>query len=287
MSSQLTDFIAAHERIFALTGAGVSTASGIPDYRDHGGEWKHRKPMEYREFVASVTARQRYWARSYLGWQNFSRAEPNPAHRALAGLEELGLLAHTVTQNVDGLHQRAGSRRLTELHGSLSSVECLDCGGSLERSDLQRALLDRNPQLETLVGELTPDGDARLRNFDDTGLDVPACQACGGILKPAVVFFGESVPRARVQRCRDALAGADAMLVVGSSLMVYSGFRFVREAAQQGIPIVAVNRGKTRADEMLKFKLELDCATALSACLAQLAPGSPVVAERDCDAMPR
>ena len=207
MSAQLTDFIASHERIFVLTGAGVSTASGIPDYRDHSGEWKHQKPMEYRDFVGSDAARQRYWARSYLGWQGFSRARPNPAHQALAGLEQLDRLAHTVTQNVDGLHQRAGSRQLTELHGSLSSVECLDCGGSFARSDLQQALLERNPQLETLAGEITPDGDAWLRDFDETGLDIPACQACGGILKPAVVFFGESVPRPRVQQCRDALAG--------------------------------------------------------------------------------
>jgi len=250
MPTRLTDFIALHERIFVLTGAGVSTASGIPDYRDRSGEWKHQKPMEYRDFVGSVAARQRYWARSYFGWQRFSRAAPNPAHLALAGLEQLGRLAHTVTQNVDGLHQRAGSRLLTELHGSLSSVVCLDCGGSFARSDLQQALLDRNPQLALLSGDIAPDGDARLRDFDEARLDIPACRSCGGILKPAVVFFGE--------QCRDALAGADAMLVVGSSLMVYSGFRFVREAAQLGIPIVAVNRGRTRADELLTLKFEMD-----------------------------
>ncbi len=285
--NRLTEFFASHERIFVLTGAGVSTDSGIPDYRDHSGEWKHQKPMEYRDFVGSVAARQRYWARSYLGWQRFSRAAPNPAHQALAGLEQLGRLAHTVTQNVDGLHQRAGSRLLTELHGSLSSVDCLDCGGSFARSNLQQALLERNPQLALLSGEIAPDGDARLRDFDETRLDIPACGSCGGIIKPAVVFFGESVPPARVQQCRDALAGADAMLVVGSSLMVYSGFRFVREAAQLGIPIVAVNRGRTRADELLQFKFELDCATALGASLAQLTRGSLAPSDRECDAVPR
>ncbi|MCP4333740.1 MAG: NAD-dependent protein deacetylase [Gammaproteobacteria bacterium] len=288
MSSQhLTEFLASHERIFVLTGAGVSTASGIPDYRDCNGEWKHQKPMEYRDFVGGVAARQRYWARSFFGWQRFNRAAPNPAHKALAGLEQLGRLVHTVTQNVDGLHQRAGSRLLTELHGSLSSVDCLDCGGSFARSDLQQALLDKNPQLTMLSGEIAPDGDAWLRNFDEARLDIPACQSCGGILKPAVVFFGESVPRARVQQCRDALALADAMLVVGSSLMVYSGLRFVREAARMGIPIVAVNRGRTRADELLTFKFEVDCTTALNASLAQLAPGAAVPPGRECDAVPR
>lgn len=270
-TTQLSEFIAAHERIFVLTGAGVSTASGIPDYRDRSGEWKHQKPMEYRDFVGSDRARQLYWARSYLGWQRFSRARPNPAHRALAALEQLGRLVHTVTQNVDGLHQRAGSRLLTELHGSLSSVDCLDCGGRFARAELQQALLDENPQLAVLSGEVAPDGDARLRDFDEASLDIPACQSCGGILKPAVVFFGESVPRARVQQCRDALSVADAVLVVGSSLMVYSGFRFVREAAQMGIPIVAVNRGRTRADDLLTFKFEMDCTSALSASLARLA----------------
>lgn len=278
---QLTQFIAAHQSIFVLTGAGISTASGIPDYRDHNGAWKQRQPMEYREFVGSFAARQRYWARSYLGWQRFGRANPNAAHRALAGLEQLGRLTHTVTQNVDGLHQRAGSRQLTELHGSLSSVDCLDCGASFARADLQRVLLETNPQLSGLSGEIAPDGDARLRDFDETELDIPDCRACGGVLKPAVVFFGESVPPVRVQRCRDALADADAMLVVGSSLMVFSGFRFVREAARMGIPIAAVNRGKTRADELLRLKLELDCATALSASLAQLTAGTG-----ECDAMP-
>jgi len=281
MFSQLSEFVAAHDRIFVLTGAGVSTASGIPDYRDRSGEWKHQRPMEYRDFIGSERARQRYWARSYLGWQRFSRARPNPAHRALADLERLGRLVHTVTQNVDGLHQLAGSRRLTELHGSLSSVDCLDCGGRFARSELQQALRDGNPQLAELVGETAPDGDARLRNFDETRLDIPACRSCGGVLKPAVVFFGESVPPERVQRCRDALSAADAVLVVGSSLMVYSGFRFVREAVQMGVPVVAVTHGRTRADELLTPKFEMDCAAALSASLTRLAP-----LDDECDAAP-
>jgi NAD-dependent SIR2 family protein deacetylase len=274
VNDRLHQFIAAHERLFVLTGAGISTASGIPDYRDERGDWKQRQPMEYREFVASAAARQRYWSRSYYGWQRISQAQPNPAHHAIARLERLGRVRHTLTQNVDGLHQRAGSRLLTELHGSLQSVDCLDCGASLARAGVQQALLERNPQLAAVCGSIAPDGDARLRSLDESRIDVPECPACGGILKPAVVFFGESVPAARVQRCREALAGSDALLVVGSSLMVFSGFRFVREAARMGIPVAAVNLGRTRADDLLQHKFELDCSSALQAALRNLGPAA-------------
>jgi NAD-dependent SIR2 family protein deacetylase len=272
MIDRLTEFIAAHNRLFVLTGAGVSTASGIPDYRDERGEWKQQQPMEYRQFVSSPAARQRYWARSFYGWQRFSAAHPNAAHRALARLEQLGRLGRTVTQNVDGLHQRAGSRLLTELHGSLASVDCLDCGASIARTEVQQALLRDNPQLAAASGTMAPDGDAWLQGVDVSRVEVPDCPACGGMLKPAVVFFGESVPAARVQQCRDALAECDAVLVIGSSLMVYSGFRFVREAAQMGMPLAALNRGRTRADELLQHKFELDCAAALEAVLLRLDP---------------
>lgn len=267
MSSLLREFIAEHERIFVLTGAGVSTASGIPDYRDDSGDWKHQQPMEYREFVDRHEARQRYWTRSFIGWQRFHLASPNRAHQALARLEQLGRLTRTVTQNVDGLHQRAGSRQVTELHGSLASVGCLGCGAVIERASMQHQLLERNPPLADLSAQFAPDGDADLNNFDTSEVDIPACAFCGGILKPQVVFFGESVPPARVEACFSALASADAMLVVGSSLMVFSGFRFVRTAQRAGIPIVAINRGKTRADELLSLKIEQDCATALVSVL--------------------
>ena len=273
MSDQLNQFIASHRRLFVLTGAGISTASGIPDYRDNSGEWKHQKPMDYRDFVASHTARQRYWSRSYFGWQRFRQASPNAAHSAIAQLENLGRLAGTVTQNVDGLHQRAGSRQVVELHGSLATVTCLDCGFSMARATMQEALLGRNPQLSTVAGEMAPDGDARLQTFDESKLDIPGCESCGGVVKPAVVFFGEAVPPPRVQHCRELLAGCDAVLVVGSSLMVYSGFRFIREAAQLGVPIAAINRGKTRADDLLTCKFELDCTTALAAALQHLSCG--------------
>jgi NAD-dependent SIR2 family protein deacetylase len=272
MSSLLTDFITDHERIFVLTGAGVSTASGIPDYRDDSGNWKHQKPIEYREFVEQHEARQRYWARSLIGWQRFCRAAPNQAHQALARLEQLNRLATTVTQNVDGLHQRAGSRQVTELHGSLATVVCLDCGATIERAAMQQRLLDCNSALTDLSANSAPDGDALLNDFDHSAIDIPACESCGGVLKPQVVFFGETVPRARVQECFAALASADAMLVVGSSLMLYSGFRFIREAQRTGIPIAAINRGKTRADELLQLKVEQDCGMALNAALDYIDP---------------
>jgi NAD-dependent SIR2 family protein deacetylase len=273
VSDQLNQFIASHRRLFVLTGAGISTASGIPDYRDNNGAWKQQQPMDYRDFVASHAARQRYWSRSYFGWQRFSQASPNAAHSAIAELEQLGRLVGTVTQNVDGLHQRAGSQQVTELHGSLATVTCLACGHSMARAVMQQALRARNPQLSAVTGEMAPDGDARLQSFDESGLDIPGCQCCDGIVKPAVVFFGEGVPPERVQHCHDLLAGCDAVLVVGSSLMVYSGYRFIREAAQQGIPIAAINRGKTRADDLLTYKFEVDCATALATALQPLGHG--------------
>lgn len=272
MFSLLTDFISDHERIFVLTGAGISTASGIPDYRDDSGNWKHQKPIEYREFVEQYGARQRYWARSFIGWQQFSRAAPNRAHQALARLEQLDRLVTTVTQNVDGLHQRAGSRQVTELHGSLATVVCLDCEAAIERIEMQQRLLDCNSSLTDLTANSAPDGDAMLDDFDHSAIDIPACESCGGVLKPEVVFFGETVPRDRVQQCFDALALADAMLVVGSSLMLYSGFRFIREAQRAGIPIAAINRGKTRADEWLHLKIEQDCGVALKTALDQIDP---------------
>jgi len=287
MSSLLTDFIARHDRIFVLTGAGVSTASGIPDYRDDRGNWKHQQPMEYREFVERPEARQRYWARSFIGWQRFRHARPNQAHQALARLEQLKRLTHTVTQNVDGLHQRAGSRQVTELHGSLATVGCLACGVAIERASMQQQLGDRNPLLAELSAQIAPDGDACLNGFDASGIDVPGCISCGGILKPQVVFFGENVPAARVEQCFDALASADAMLVIGSSLMVYSGFRFVRAARRADIPVAAVNLGKTRADELLTLKVRLDCAKALNSVLSKIDPDAGLAAKAKCDAVPR
>ena len=278
MSAALAEFIARHERIFVLAGAGLSTASGIPDYRDERGAWKHSKPMEYRDFVSRHESRQRYWARSCIGWPRFARALPNLAHHSLARLESLGRAVVTVTQNVDGLERRAGSSRVIELHGSLDRVGCLACDTTLSRDIMQRRLLAANPELDRLSAELAPDGDARLAAFDTGDVRVPACRACGGILKPRVVFFGEAVPPAWVASSFDALHQADAVLVLGSSLMVYSGFRFVREAARIGLPIAAVNRGITRADDLLELKLEQDCGVALDAALVGLDPAKSKIA---------
>lgn len=266
MFTTLADFISRHRRLFVLAGAGLSTASGIPDYRDERGAWKHSKPMEFRDFVARHEARQRYWARSCIGWPRFRRARPNPAHYALARLETLGRIIVTVTQNVDGLERRAGCREVIQLHGGLESVACLDCETGISRDAMQHRLLAANPELALLSAGARPDGDAELA-FDSDAVRVPECRACGGVLKPQVVFFGEAVPTQRVASCYEALREADAVLVLGSSLMVYSGFRFVREAARIGLPIAAVNRGMTRADGLLDLKLTEDCAVALAAAL--------------------
>jgi len=259
----LADFVRAYPRLFVLTGAGISTASGIPDYRDLDGGWKRRPPVTYQAFVADAATRARYWARSLIGWRRFGSARPNQAHAALARLENDGRIEALVTQNVDGLHQRAGSRAVIDLHGRLDEVRCLQCERRIPREAFQRELEARNPAWRELDALAAPDGDADLDGMDFTSFDVPACTACGGMLKPDVVFFGENVPRERVEKAWAHLAASDAMLVVGSSLMVYSGFRFAREAARSGKPIAAINRGRTRADDLFALKVEGDCAEVL------------------------
>ena len=250
---------------FVLTGAGVSTDSGIPDYRDDDGAWKARAPVQYREFVTSDATRRRYWARSMLGYPFMDRARPNAAHHALSELEQRGQLSLLVTQNVDGLHQRAGSHHVVDLHGRLDQVRCLGCEALTERSALQSELLARNPAFAR-AGEhatMKPDGDAELTDVDYASFEVVPCAACGGMLKPHVVFFGENVPKERVQQAMSALEGSRLLLIVGSSLMVFSGFRFARAAARLGVPIAIVNRGITRADELSAIKVEGDIASVL------------------------
>ena len=266
----LAAFIRRHPRLLVLTGAGCSVASGIPEYRDHEGAWKSRPPVRYAEFVGSAAVRRRYWARSVFGWARVAGAAPGAVHRALARLENAGYTRAVVTQNVDALHQRAGSRRVIDLHGRLDEVECLHCGTRLGRADLQEVLLSWNaPFLAALGGgpsagaAARPDGDAQV-DADFSDFRVPDCPSCGGVLKPAVVFFGENVPRGRVEAALHALAGADALLVVGSSLMVFSGFRFCLAARDLGKPIAAVNLGRTRADELLSLKVASDCGAALT-----------------------
>ena len=308
----LRDFLGRNPRVLALTGAGCSAPSGIPDYRDLRGAWKHSKPMSFAEFTGSAAARRRYWAGSLRGWPRVRDARPNPAHLALAALEAQGPLRFVVTQNVDGLHQRAGSRRVLDLHGRLDVVECLGCGARVGREDLQKLLEIWNPEFvdgsatggranrgqdtpgrsrERLdrswggpgtpgldqswggalsphpptppLGGARPDGDAGV-TAPLEGFRMPDCRECGGILKPGVVFFGENVPRERVAAVYEALDAADALLVIGSSLMVWSGYRFVRAACERRLEVAALNLGRTRADAELSLKLEWDCAELLA-----------------------
>jgi NAD-dependent SIR2 family protein deacetylase len=253
----------AGRRLVALTGAGLSTDSGVPDYR--GPNSPARTPMTYQEFIAGPTARQRYWARSHLGWSRIGIALPNAGHRALAQLEAAGQIDLLITQNVDGLHEAAGSRALA-LHGRVADVVCLGCRSTSPRTELQARLEALNPGYAARHAHVAsrPDGDVELEETDS--FVVPDCAGCGGILKPDVVFFGENVPQARVQRCYDAVdaLGTDgALLVAGSSLTVMSGLRFVRRAARAGTPVVIVNRGATRGDELAAYTLDVGCSEFL------------------------
>jgi NAD-dependent SIR2 family protein deacetylase len=268
--SKLRSFIQAHPRLAVLTGAGVSTGSGIPDYRDEKGDWKRARPVEFRPFMTDPKVRQRYWARSTVGWPIISGAQPNGAHRGLARLEAMGFVQLLITQNVDGLHSVAGSRNLIDLHGRLDVVRCMSGGHTLPRAELQRQLLTSNPSWTEIEGRVAPDGDVDIDGRDYSGFVVPDCPECGGILKPDVVFFGEPVPRERVDRAFEGVANADALLVVGSSLMVYSGFRFAEAAAAAGKPIAAINLGRTRADNLMALKIRKPCDEALSEVVVEL-----------------
>ena len=263
----LQDFVDRHQRLFVLTGAGVSTTSGIPDYRDTDGNWKRVPPVTYQAFMGQELTRQRYWARSLVGWRRFGMARPNDAHRALARLEARDRAEILLTQNVDRLHQSAGSARVIDLHGRLDLVRCMGCERRLPRDEMQDLLIRHNPGWVDLDAVEAPDGDADLDGTDLSAFLVPSCPHCRGVLKPDVVFFGESVPRERVEAAAQHLEKADAMLIVGSSLMVYSGYRFVEMAARAGKPIAAVNLGRTRADELLTLKIEQACETALAFAL--------------------
>jgi len=263
-NTELPDFVDRHRRLFVLTGAGVSTNSGIPDYRDTDGNWKRAQPVTYQAFMGKELTRQRYWARSLVGWRRFGAARPNDAHRALARLEAMERSEMLLTQNVDRLHQSAGSAQVIDLHGRLDLVRCMGCELRLPRADLQEILARLNPAWVDLEAMDAPDGDADLESLDFAGFGVPACAKCGGVLKPDVVFFGENVPKDVVEKAARHVEQADAMLVVGSSLMVYSGFRFVQMAVRAGKPVAAVNMGRTRADDLLAVKIERPCEQALA-----------------------
>jgi NAD-dependent SIR2 family protein deacetylase len=246
----------------ALSGAGISTDSGIPDYR--GPTSVRASPMQYSEFVGSGAAQRRYWARSYLGWRRIGHAQPNAGHRALADLETTGL-AGVITQNVDGLHSAAGSQRVISLHGDIASVLCLECGDRSTRTELQRRLANVNPQLDEPQvvehAELRPDGDAVVRDWQQ--FQLVGCLQCGGQLKPDVVFFGESVPKARVEAAYALVECAEVLVVLGSSLTVMSGLRFVRHQARREQPVVIINRGPTRGDDLATLKIDNGCSETL------------------------
>ncbi|MFJ3222670.1 NAD-dependent protein deacetylase [Streptomyces sp. NPDC086783] len=256
--------------VLVLSGAGISTESGIPDYRGEGGSLSRHTPMTYQEFTASAPARRRYWARSHLGWRTFGRARPNAGHRAVAAFQRHGLLSGVITQNVDGLHQAAGSEGVVELHGSLDRVVCLTCGAFTPRRELARRLEEANAGFAPVAAAINPDGDADLTDEQVGDFHVVPCTVCGGILKPDVVFFGESVPPSRVAHCRALVDGATSLLVLGSSLTVMSGLRFVRHAAQAGKPVVIVNRDPTRGDQHAVARVTLPLGTALTTVAGQL-----------------
>ncbi len=253
-----------------LAGAGVSTGSGIPDYRDRNGAWKHPQPVQYTDFINSPAIRARYWARSFSGWRRIADARPNAAHHALARLELAGRVDRLITQNVDGLHQSAGSRQVIDLHGNLANVCCIGCRARFPRREWQRLLAAQNPEWHVTAAGFGPDGDARLDSRDTTPFRFPDCRRCGGIVKPEVVFFGEPVPKERVAAAADSVRRSDALLVIGSSLMVFSGFRFVRLAAEQRKPVAILNLGRTRGDALAALKVDGDCTKVLPAAVNTL-----------------
>lgn len=258
----------AGKRIAVLTGAGVSTDSGIPDYRGAGTP-VHQKPMDFSSFVNNESSRKRYWAGSHLGWSHFSSAAPNPGHRALAELELSGVLTGVITQNVDGLHARAGSRRVVELHGAMRRVSCLDCGQTFARADISERMTRENPWLDfPEVIRSGPDGDVQIDYIDR--MIVPDCTVCGGTLKPDVVFFGEFVPTSVFASAKAILRAADALVIAGSSLVVNSGIRLLDQAVRRRLPIVVVNRGETRGDRRASLKIDGGTSEVLSALSARL-----------------
>ncbi|SEG52182.1 NAD-dependent protein deacetylase, SIR2 family [Thermomonospora echinospora] len=262
----LADLVADGD-VVVLSGAGLSTESGIPDYRGESGRRRRARPMTYQTFVGSAAARRRYWARSHLGWRHITGAAPNAGHRAVAELQRRGLVAGVITQNVDGLHQAAGARDVIELHGALDRVICLGCGERTPRQDLERRLRAANPGWEADAGAINPDGDAVL---DDDRIDafrIVDCVGCGGLLKPDVVFFGENVPPWRVRECYALTERAGLLLVLGSSLTVMSGYRFVRHAARHAVPVAIVNQGPTRGDAHALVTLDAPLGATLTALL--------------------
>jgi NAD-dependent SIR2 family protein deacetylase len=258
--------------VVVLSGAGLSTESGIPDYRGATGSLRRHTPMTYQTFTGDPRGRHRYWARSFVGWRQIRRARPNDGHRAVGELQAAGLLGGVITQNVDGLHQAGGAREVVELHGGLDRTVCLNCGDVADRAELDERLRAANPHFGPRTDEINPDGDAELPDEVLDGFVMVGCRACGdGPLKPDVVFFGETVPRDRVERCFDLVQDADTLLVLGSSLTVMSGYRFVLRAAKLGITVAIVNVGPTRGDAKADVRVDAPLGVVLPALAARVA----------------
>jgi len=266
---ELSAFVAAGD-VMVLTGAGLSTESGIPDYRGPTGALRRSLPMTYQSFTGDPVARRRYWARSQLGWRHVARAAPNDGHRAVATMQERGHLTGVVTQNVDGLHQAGGARSVVELHGNLDLVVCLGCGERTSRDDLDVRLRAANPDWEARVTAVNPDGDVTIADAEVERFATVDCASCGGVLKPDVVFFGENVPPAKVEHCYGLVERSRALLVLGSSLTVMSGLRFVKRAATSGIPVGIVNQGVTRGDDLAALRVSAPLGRTLTALVTGL-----------------
>jgi len=275
---QVAGFIEAQERLLVVTGAGLSTNSGIPAYRNHNGEWLRRTPIFYQDFIRCPIARRRYWARSYFGWHHVAQSTPNAGHLGLARLENLGLIKHLITQNVDGLHEQSGSQITIEIHGQLGRVLCLDCHARYSRYDIQDRLQEINRHWSAEILRHNPDGDVDLDEAAYPNFQVADCARCQGRLKPDVVFFGESVPKTTSEAVQATIEQCDGVLVIGSSLVVMSGYRVIKQAHAMGKPVAAINQGRTRADDLLKFKVETDCVEAIQSVCHSLEDVSPLPA---------
>jgi NAD-dependent SIR2 family protein deacetylase len=273
-AARIAAFLDRHPRALVLTGAGLSTASGIPDYRDRDGARRGRPPIHGPDFRKSDAVQRRYWARSMIGWPVLAQARPNRGHQAIAGLERIARIGSVLTQNVDGLHGQAGSHGVLELHGNIHTVVCLECAALFPRAFVQGQLEEFNPQMAGANATPLPDGDASVEPTELARFRLPYCTCCGGTLMPNVVFFGDNVPPARTAIALEQMERADALLVVGSSLMVYSGFRFCRMAQAAGKPIAAINLGRTRADDLLDIKIEESAEHILPLALELLTRGS-------------
>ncbi len=268
--AELARFIEQHPKLWVITGAGVSTDSGIPDYRDEAGQWKRPPPVQHGDFMASPSVRQRYWARALVGFQALREAKPSGAHKALAALEAMGYIERLVTQNVDRLHQRAGSRRVIDLHGRADLVKCMRCGYQMMRHAMHSEMARMNPTFAALDATHAPDGDADLET-DFSTFRVFDCPRCHGILKPDVVYYGDVVPVERRLAAEAGLKSAQAVLAVGTSLMVFSGYRFCREAHAMGLPIASLSLGVTRADALLTHQWQAPLTPVLTYAVEQLA----------------